>query len=79
MFLGTAASPGIAIGPAVIVRSAEIKIIRRKVENSDREVQSLFDAIEGAKRELENIRETALRDMGAEKAAIFEAPFTERK
>lgn len=73
MFLGTAASPGIAIGPVVLIHSAELKIIRRSSENTNRELEMLQEAIEASKLDLERIREKALRDMGAEKAAIFEA------
>ncbi|MBU6376810.1 MAG: phosphoenolpyruvate--protein phosphotransferase, partial [Bdellovibrionales bacterium] len=73
MYLGTAASPGIAIGPAVLVQSTELTIIRKNSDNSNIEIESLHRAIAASRTDLERIRDKAHQAMGAEKAAIFEA------
>lgn len=73
MFLGAAASPGIAIGPALVVRPFSLEIDRRHAESPESEIARLVSAVERAKAELEKIRERALSEMGPDKAAIFEA------
>jgi phosphotransferase system enzyme I (PtsI) len=73
MFLGTAASPGIAIGRARLMTQNEFVIHKATVQNADVEINRLRAAIEMSKAELELLKSKALSDMGQDKADIFEA------
>ncbi|MEW6547594.1 MAG: phosphoenolpyruvate--protein phosphotransferase [Bacillota bacterium] len=73
-FRGQGASAGIAIGPAYVFHRAG-RVARRTVRPGDvaAEVVRLRSALEAARRQLEAVRDRALREAGAEQAAIFEA------
>ncbi len=73
MFKGTSASPGIAIGKALLIEHGEITIERKDIENADLEEKRFLDAIEKSKKELIKIKEKALKELGEDKAQIFEA------
>lgn len=73
MYTGTSASPGIALGKALIYEQEEL-VIENKEINSVEEENNRFDkALEISKQELEAIKEKALKELGEDKAAIFEA------
>ncbi|CAH2212686.1 phosphoenolpyruvate--protein phosphotransferase [Tepidibacter aestuarii] len=73
MIKGTNASPGIALGKALVLEHNEIVIEKKTVENIELEQKKLTDAIDKSKEELTKVKEKALAELGAEKAEIFEA------
>ncbi|MGO1371501.1 MAG: phosphoenolpyruvate--protein phosphotransferase [Senegalia sp. (in: firmicutes)] len=73
MYTGTSASPGIALGKALIYEHEEL-VIEKKEINSIEEENNRFDkALEISKKELQEVKEKALKELGEEKAQIFEA------
>ncbi|MHB9059676.1 MAG: phosphoenolpyruvate--protein phosphotransferase, partial [Bacillota bacterium] len=74
-YRGTAASPGIAIGPAAIFRKSTLTSQKRTLNEQavGPEVERFRAAIALSKRQLEAIAERAERETGEETAAIFRA------
>lgn len=70
---GIAASNGIAIAKAYRLVEPDLSFEQKKVEDSAAEVARFRSAMEKAKSELEVIRDRAQVELGADKAAIFEA------
>jgi phosphoenolpyruvate-protein phosphotransferase (PTS system enzyme I) len=70
---GIAASSGIAIAKAYRLVEPDLSFEKRTVENVDDEVKRFDSALEQSTRELEAIRDNAKENLGADKAAIFEA------
>lgn len=70
---GIAASSGIAIAKAYRLENPELNIVKKEIADAAAEVARLDAAIEKSKVELDAIREHALAELGADKAAIFEA------
>jgi phosphotransferase system enzyme I (PtsI) len=73
MLKGIAASSGIAIGKAYVIREEENAINRYEVKDTEKEIKRFLEAILKAKEEIESIKETAVKNFGEEKALIFEA------
>jgi len=73
MFKATAASPGIAIGKALVYIEEELNIEKNIIDNIVEEKEKFHKAIEVTKHQLEDVRKEALEKLGADKAAIFEA------
>ncbi len=73
MIKGTNASPGIALGKALVLEHNEIVIEKKTIDNIELEQKKLTDAIAKSKEELTKVKEKALEKLGAEKAEIFEA------
>lgn len=69
----TAASSGIAIAKAYRLVEPDLSFEKTSVENAENEISRFQDALTKAKSELEAIREKANKELGADKAAIFEA------
>lgn len=69
---GIPASPGIAIGKAIVYKKTELKVSRIKAD-PDSEVARFREALEKTKEQIKKLREKALRELGSEKAAIFDA------
>lgn len=69
---GIAASPGIAVARAVVLRSEEYVPVRKTVAQPELETARLHDAIREARAGIERIRDATEQKLGAEKAAIFE-------
>ncbi|KRQ86465.1 Phosphoenolpyruvate-protein phosphotransferase [Caloramator mitchellensis] len=72
MFRGIAASQGIAIGRAHIVKK-EVEVRGFSVENTEKEIKRLDKAINAAKEEVVIIKENSANTIGQENAEIFEA------
>lgn len=72
MIKGTSASPGIAIGKALIINEEEL-IIPKFISTFDLEEARLGQAIQSTKLELISLRDSTLKTLGADKAEIFEA------
>jgi phosphotransferase system enzyme I (PtsI) len=73
MIKGIAASPGISIGKAAVLKEGYVQVIRRKVENTEGEIIRFRDAAATAKEQLKYIRDIAEKNLGEDKARIFEA------
>ncbi|MGD6841805.1 phosphoenolpyruvate--protein phosphotransferase [Bacillus infantis] len=70
---GIAASSGIAIAKAYRLVEPDLSFSKKTVEDADSEVGRFQQALATSKSELEAIREKAEKDLGADKAAIFDA------
>ena len=70
---GIAASNGIAIAKAFRLENPDFTIEKKSVADAAAEVARLEAALETSKSELSAIKDRALTELGADKAAIFEA------
>jgi phosphotransferase system enzyme I (PtsI) len=70
---GIAASNGIAIAKAYRLVEPDLSFEQKKVEDTNAEVDRFRQAMSKSTAELEAIRDRAKVDLGADKAAIFEA------
>jgi phosphoenolpyruvate-protein phosphotransferase (PTS system enzyme I) len=70
---GIAASNGIAIAKAYRLVEPDFSFDKKTVDSPEAEVARFQNALNTAKGELEQIRNRAEKDLGADKAAIFEA------
>lgn len=73
MYKGTGASPGIALGKALVIEHSELNIEKKNIENVEAEVEKLQVAVEESKKELEQVKERAKVELGEHEAEIFEA------
>lgn len=71
--IGIAASSGIAIAKAYRLVEPDLTVEKKEIEDSAAEVLRFQDALNKAKAELEKIRDRAGKELGQDKAAIFEA------
>ncbi|MDW6003421.1 phosphoenolpyruvate-protein phosphotransferase PtsI [Vibrio mangrovi] len=74
MISGILASPGIAIGKALLLQEDEIVLKTNTISDAqvETEVQRFYDARDKSKAQLEVIKQKALETFGEEKEAIFE-------
>lgn len=72
-FKGIGASPGIALGKALVLKEAELVIEKKVITNTEEEVNKLQNAVKTSKEELEKVKEKALNELGEHEAQIFEA------
>ncbi len=72
---GIPGSPGIAIGKALILKKEknDVKIETISQDKIDNEIDKLHNALEKAKKQLKAIRENIEKEVGDEKARIFDA------
>lgn len=70
---GIAASNGIAIAKAYRLVEPDLSFTNKMIEDTDHEVNRFQAALKAAKSELEVIRDRAGSELGADKAAIFDA------
>ncbi|PXW93076.1 phosphoenolpyruvate--protein phosphotransferase [Streptohalobacillus salinus] len=70
---GIAASNGVAIAKAYTLEAPNLSFETKKVDDVDKEVKRLDDALAVSKKELEIIKENARRSLGDEHAEIFSA------
>ena len=73
MYKGTGASPGIALGKALVIEHNELVIEKKTIDNIDEEIQKLESAVKVSKEELTKVKEKALAELGEHEAEIFEA------
>ena len=73
MYKGTGASPGIALGKALVIEHSELVIEKKTIENIDEEIQKLESAVKVSKEELTKVKEKALAELGEHEAEIYEA------
>ncbi|MBF8984081.1 phosphoenolpyruvate--protein phosphotransferase, partial [Lutibacter sp. B2] len=69
----TGASLGIALGKVLILKNEALVIEKKEIESIEIEESKFLDAIERSRAELSKVKDQALRELGQEKAAIFEA------
>ncbi|MBC2579613.1 phosphoenolpyruvate--protein phosphotransferase [Clostridium sp. DJ247] len=70
---GIAASKGYSIGTVVIKEDSEVKVEEKKIEDIQGEKARFGQAVEASRQQLSQIKEKAAREMGADKAAVFES------
>ncbi|WP_026583098.1 phosphoenolpyruvate--protein phosphotransferase [Bacillus sp. J33] len=70
---GIAASSGIAIAKAYRLIEPDLSFDKKSVEDGAKEVERFQAALTASKGELEVIRDNAHKELGADKAAIFDA------
>lgn len=73
MYKGTGASPGIALGKALVVEHSDLAIERRNIEDVDAEIAKLEEAVKVSTEELTKVKEKAFNELGEHEAEIFEA------
>lgn len=70
---GIAASDGVAIAKAYLLVEPDLSFTNEKVTDTDAEIQKFRNALEASKIELTKIRNNAEKQLGPDKAAIFDA------
>lgn len=70
---GIAASAGIAIAPAFIVKEHDYSITKTQIVDIDAEISKLNAALNVSLTELQNLKDRVLHEAGEKKAKIFEA------
>jgi phosphotransferase system enzyme I (PtsI) len=70
---GIGASPGIAIGKALVKKDPEIVIEKRIVQKTDDEIKRLEKAKNAGKNQIEELYRHVLQNIGKKEAQIFEA------
>lgn len=73
MYTGTSASPGIALGKALIYEQEELIIEKKEINSVKEEINRFDEALQISKKELKEVKQKALEELGEDKAAIFEA------
>lgn len=73
MLKGIGASPGIAIGKALVKTDEKIEVKKNKIENVIEEIDRLSAAINIAKEQIEKLYHNTLNNIGEDEARIFEA------
>ena len=70
---GIAASDGIAIAKVYTLTEPDLTVAKVTVEDSEKEVSRLDDALAASIKDVELIKETALKNLGEEEAQVFDA------
>ena len=70
---GIAASDGIAIAKVYTLTEPDLTVTKVTVEDSEKEVSRLDDALAASIKDVELIKETALKNLGKEEAQVFDA------
>ena len=70
---GIAASDGIAIAKVYTLTEPDLTVTKVTVEDSEKEVSRLDDALAASIKDVELIKENALKNLGEEEAQVFDA------
>ena len=70
---GIAASDGIAIAKVYTLTEPDLSFTKISLEDTDKEISRLEEALVVSTKEIELIKETALKNLGEEEAQVFEA------
>ena len=70
---GIAACDGIAIAKVYTLTEPDLSFTKISVEDTDKEISRLEEALVVSTKEIELIKETALKNLGEEEAQVFEA------
>jgi phosphotransferase system enzyme I (PtsI) len=73
MIKGVGASEGIAIGKPFIMRSSIKEIRKATISSPDNEVERMRNAVEEARKQIEDLYHYTLKEIGEEEAKIFDA------
>ncbi|SHJ16695.1 phosphotransferase system, enzyme I, PtsI [Geosporobacter subterraneus DSM 17957] len=73
MIIGTGASPGIALGKVLIIKNEPLRIEKKEIRCVEDAKQKLLEALEISKVEISKLRDKVSKELGEEKAAIFDA------
>lgn len=71
-FQGKSVYKGIVMGPVVVLKKNDYQVKRRKIEDADKEIMRVTQAIELAKEQLQKLYDKAIVEVGEASAAIFE-------
>lgn len=71
-YSGKSVYKGIAMGKVLVLGNEEDTVKREKIEDADAEILRLGDAIEKAQKQLQDLYEKAVKEVGEASAAIFE-------
>ena len=69
---GKSVFSGVAIGPLSIYAKADNVVKRVKIQDADSEIKRFEDAKEEAKKQLQELHDKALKEVGEANAEIFE-------
>ncbi|WP_050606416.1 phosphoenolpyruvate--protein phosphotransferase [Clostridium niameyense] len=69
---GIAASKGYAIGKVFLKEDIDLDIVAKNIDNIEEEKIRFNEALNNTRKQLENIKEKAEKEMGKDKAAVFD-------
>ncbi|WP_027339886.1 phosphoenolpyruvate--protein phosphotransferase [Halonatronum saccharophilum] len=70
---GVGASPGIAVGEVLVLEDEDLSYEKKKIKDTEEEKEKLKKALELSKDQLNAIKDKVEREMGSDKAEIFQA------
>ncbi|AJD31523.1 phosphoenolpyruvate-protein phosphotransferase [Clostridium sporogenes] len=70
---GIAASKGYAIGKIFIKEDINIEVVEKSIDDIEKEKERFKRALSNTREQLERIKEKAQKEVGAEKAAVFDS------
>ncbi|MGO5074280.1 phosphoenolpyruvate--protein phosphotransferase [Clostridium sporogenes] len=70
---GIAASKGYAIGKIFIKEDINIEVIEKSIDDTEKEKERFKSALSNTREQLERIKDKAQKEVGAEKAAVFDS------
>ncbi|TCO76937.1 phosphoenolpyruvate--protein phosphotransferase [Marinisporobacter balticus] len=73
MLFGKGASEGIALGKVLIIKNDPLGIEKKRIEETEKEKNKFLEAVKISKDQLGKVRDKASKELGMDKAAIFEA------
>ncbi|MBO0551336.1 phosphoenolpyruvate--protein phosphotransferase [Clostridium botulinum] len=70
---GIAASKGYAIGKIFIKEDINIEVVEKSIDDTEKEKERFKSALSNTREQLERIKDKAQKEVGAEKAAVFDS------
>lgn len=71
-YKGKSVYKGIVLGPVAVLSQNECQVKRSRIEDAEKEIERVGNAVEKAKEQLQALYEKAVREVGEASAAIFE-------
>lgn len=71
-FQGKSVYKGIVMGPVAVLGKSDYQVTRKKIENTDKEILRMEQAVFCSKQQLKELYHKAVSDVGKASAAIFE-------
>lgn len=71
-FQGKSVYKGIVMGPVVVLGKSDYQVTRKRIENADKEIRRMEQAVLYSKQQLKELYHKAVGDVGKASAAIFE-------
>ena len=72
-FKAIGVSEGLAHARALVIKEADLTVVKDTITDVAAEQQRVLDAVEKAKKQIETLREEAEKNIGAAEAEIFDA------